>query len=67
MAKYRVRCKVCKAVATIDTDNKTFDIDFPADTSPYGGGFPHNTMRECPLTQGLNPEQLIRDERVEVL
>jgi len=67
MAKYKVRCKVCKAVATIDTDNKTFDIDYPAETSPYGGNFSHATMMECPLTQGLEPEQLVEDSRVEAL
>jgi len=67
MARYKLRCKVCKAVATIDTDSKTFDIDYPAETSPYGGDFPHGTMRECPLARGLEPEQLVRDKRVEAL
>lgn len=67
MAKYKVRCKTCRGVATIDTDAKTLDIDYPPDTSPYGGAFPHTSTKECPLMQGLNPERLAQDERVEVL
>jgi hypothetical protein len=64
---YKVRCKTCGGVSTIDTESKTWDTTYPPETSPYGGRFPHPTMKDCPLTSGLSPEELIKDPRVEVL
>lgn len=64
---YKVRCKQCQGVATIDTEAKTCDISYARETSPYGPDFPHPSMTQCPLTEGLDLEQLVHDDRVEVL
>lgn len=63
--KFKVRCKICRGTADVDTDAKTFDISYPEETTPYGGDYPHSSMRECPLTSCTNPETLPQDERVE--
>lgn len=67
MAKHRLRCRKCKAVAEIDTEAKTANLTYPRETSPYGGRYPHTSMAECPLTRGLAVDRLLAHPEVEAV
>lgn len=68
MTIIKVRCKICKAEATIDRNARTMKIVYLATSSPLRGStYPHRSTRECPLTQGLLPDALILHPSIEVL